>query len=587
MKGKPVSEEQGPISAPASIQLLLDSIKKTRNWNVFCLRVNEAGVYSDNLVESQIDMFCLNQLVAIKAKCDVDILSGITYEEFIVKYGNLIATVGGSRVGTLPAEQVRQFISNRLWPEREVAFGSSILYLSLDRWQWVYSSMKRLEEKEFTPVTEQFPPNAGEYDANIANWNRASVAIKEDDTYSEYSDAPSQNESEFQFGDGRKQRNTVTDMEMGGIRKTAEINVPIKKEIIEKQEKVTNARKSWVGCTWLLTFWIPSFFLSCCGKLKRPDIRMAWREKVALCLIIAAMCLSLLFLIIGLRYVICPPVAVFSQEEVRSLKFGRFGGSPKAWFSLYGVYIYAGDLMASHIKSYGDGTGPGAIPNFLFEDLYGQDVSKLFYRQDSWNYYCPNLPAPTTGWDNLDQQLSWQRRTGILPQILSAHRSTAVGVAPPLYSDNLYQYAKGKVGWTKESVKALSSDNQVIAIHNSRFMLYSLTMYITSPNFFRRVLFHKKFESCFHLKTKGKISLLIGRRPELLILDCTTILCSVSTICFMLVQLTTGILYNVPCLPPCCLERLLFWSLSLELNFWLPFNSELKRNRNRLTSLQS
>ena len=463
MKGKPVVEGIQSVSAQESIQLLLDSIKKTRNWNVYCLRVMEGGSYSDSLVESQVEMFSLKQLVALKSKSDVDILSGITYEEFIVKYGNLIATVGGSRVGTLPAEQVQQFISNRLWPEREVGFGSSILYLSLDRWQWVYSSMKRLEEKEFTPLTDQFSaPATEDFDvAAISNWNRNSVAVKEDDTYSEYSDAASQNESEFQFGDGKRPRNHGSDMEMGNIRKTAEINAPVKKEIIEKQEKVTNARKSWVCCTWLLTWWIPSVFMSCCGKMKRPDIRMAWREKVALCIIIAFMCLSLLFLIIGLRYVICPPVSVFSQEEVRSLKFGRFGGPPQAWFSVYGVYIYAGDLMSSHIKSYGDGTGPGAIPSYLFQDLYGTDITKLFYRQDSWSYYCPNLPAPTPGWDNLDQQVPWQKRSGILPQILTIHRSTTPGVTPPLYSDNLYQYAKGKVGWTKESVKALSSDNQV------------------------------------------------------------------------------------------------------------------------------
>lgn len=43
--------------------------------------------------------------------------------------------------------------------------------------------------------------------------------------------------------------------------------------------KQTNRRRFWVILTWLTTWWIPSFILSKVGRIKRPDIQMAWREK--------------------------------------------------------------------------------------------------------------------------------------------------------------------------------------------------------------------------------------------------------------------------------------------------------------------
>jgi hypothetical protein len=44
--------------------------------------------------------------------------------------------------------------------------------------------------------------------------------------------------------------------------------------------QTTSKRKKWVALTWLLTWWIPGFLLSLLGRMKRKDVRMAWREKV-------------------------------------------------------------------------------------------------------------------------------------------------------------------------------------------------------------------------------------------------------------------------------------------------------------------
>lgn len=44
--------------------------------------------------------------------------------------------------------------------------------------------------------------------------------------------------------------------------------------------RTSSARKRWVALTWLFTWWIPSPLLRWIGGMKRPDVRMAWREKL-------------------------------------------------------------------------------------------------------------------------------------------------------------------------------------------------------------------------------------------------------------------------------------------------------------------
>lgn len=105
-----------------------------------------------------------------------------------------------------------------------------------------------------------------------------------------------------------------------------EINVPTEGETAEALT-VSPARKKWVALVWMLTFWLPSPLLRWIGGMKRPDVREAWREKLAINMIIWFICGCAVFVIAVLGNLICPRQYVYSSGE---LSGGSYANSPDA-----------------------------------------------------------------------------------------------------------------------------------------------------------------------------------------------------------------------------------------------------------------
>ena len=72
------------------------------------------------------------------------------------------------------------------------------------------------------------------------------------------------------------------------------------------ETSTTTTRKIWVAFVWALTFWIPSPVLSFAGRMKRPDVRMAWREKLVLVLLILFLNAIIIFYIVAFGKLLCP-----------------------------------------------------------------------------------------------------------------------------------------------------------------------------------------------------------------------------------------------------------------------------------------
>ncbi|EPS33699.1 putative chitin synthase [Penicillium oxalicum 114-2] len=87
---------------------------------------------------------------------------------------------------------------------------------------------------------------------------------------------------------------------------------------IEKKT-ISVGRRVWAGLVWALTFWIPSFVLRYVGRMKRPDVRFAWREKVVLVAMILLFNAIVCFYIIAFGDLLCPNKnKVWNDQEVGS-----------------------------------------------------------------------------------------------------------------------------------------------------------------------------------------------------------------------------------------------------------------------------
>ncbi|KAF9235745.1 P-loop containing nucleoside triphosphate hydrolase protein [Melanogaster broomeanus] len=121
-------------------------------------------------------------------------------------------------------------------------------------------------------------------------------------------------------------------------------------EIMENETtevvKETSARRRWVTLCWMLTWWIPSPFLKWFGRMKREDVRQAWREKLALNMVTWFICGCAIFVIAILGMVICLAQHVFSTSELASHSYQN---SPNnVYTSIRGEVFDLTQIAATH-----------------------------------------------------------------------------------------------------------------------------------------------------------------------------------------------------------------------------------------------
>ncbi|ANB11792.1 chitin synthase CHS3 [Sugiyamaella lignohabitans] len=138
---------------------------------------------------------------------------------------------------------------------------------------------------------------------------------------------------------------------------------------ITKIEKMTTERRVWVFFVWLFTFWIPSPFLKYIMRMKRPEIRMAWREKLLLCFIIFLINAGIIFYMIFLGKFVCSDYdKVWNSKEIATHQ-----GENDFYVSIHGnVY----DLTKFYKIQHSD-SSIQTTPSRMLE-FAGQDLSDYF-----------------------------------------------------------------------------------------------------------------------------------------------------------------------------------------------------------------
>ncbi|OMJ16664.1 Chitin synthase 8 [Smittium culicis] len=162
----------------------------------------------------------------------------------------------------------------------------------------------------------------------------------------------------------------------------------------KSKPKKSGMRKIWLFIVYSLTFYIPIFLVSIFTGIKDKQRLMAWREKVALCIIILLSCVFVIFWIGILGLLICPKQNIYSLPEL----FGH-NTEGDALIAIRGEVFNVNKYQHNGVT----------FKQLLDNNYLGRDLSNTFPLQLS--YVCSGL--------NVDPRLSMQDK-------------------PILYSDTYY-----------------------------------------------------------------------------------------------------------------------------------------------------
>ncbi|KAM0724263.1 hypothetical protein Q7P37_000145 [Cladosporium fusiforme] len=457
----------------------LDNITKslmnpnTHPYFIFCLKPNDrriANQFDSKCVRTQIQTLGIAEISQRLRNADFDIF--MPFSEFLGNAEGEVSVVGTEQ------EKAEMIVDDKSWPGNEARVGATGVFLSERCWRQI----ARVGDLDEAPGRYPDDTPYGETEGVAGTkrgFNEPKVSLLgtpgsgnyHDDKQAGYfgsrdMDAKSEaGASAFREGDMFRNLETRSQMaEKGNEVKEQEV------EIIP----VTGSRKRWLVFVWALTWWVPDFVIRLVGRMPRKDIRMAWREKFAINLIIWFFCAFVIFFMVGLPALICPTQHVFSQEELSS-----YNGEDdnKAYTAIRGVVFDLGKFMPVHY--------PSIVPQKALKKYAGKDATNLFPIQVSamcqgttedgidpsiqLNFESTNYSGSNSLLSDLDQNAQYHD-----------FRWFTNDSRPAWFQEQMIylqgNFRKGHVGFSKQYVKTLGEKDSSIAILNSR--IYDFSQYV-------------------------------------------------------------------------------------------------------------
>ncbi|KAJ3307378.1 hypothetical protein HDV03_000026 [Kappamyces sp. JEL0829] len=184
--------------------------------------------------------------------------------------------------------------------------------------------------------------------------------------------------------------------------------------------------------------------------MKSFQVRQAWREKLAICILIG--------LLSAFGPIICPKESVLSVAEINAL---QNIDSPIVY--AYGRMYQIAPIVASHISTYG-------LQKYQFQPFLGSDVSALFYKQNLFSYYCPGLDQPAAGWDNI---------VGRPKKPVYSHLANdSASGQQKLYLEYMNKYSFGRVVWPLPYIQSISTPQKRLIVIGRN--VYDVSAYFNS-----------------------------------------------------------------------------------------------------------
>ncbi|GAA5929616.1 uncharacterized protein JCM15063_004203 [Sporobolomyces koalae] len=492
-----------------SLTLLVNTLDTTRSWFVFCLRPNDAQL------PNQVDAKLLKHQIRALGLADLakrlqgEFTVNLELKEWWERYGDVDVLQDEQQTLSAlvyhdKATRVKEILG---FSDRELNVGRNKVFLSDAAFRYLedfirsedpeeHARLRDAQGRASTAVEDRFSPYAapdtpalGSYNAEYAKTTSTAALplfdskqamaggdYADEDDY----DRKTFNEQDEYFLDPAHQLvDEERSLEPSGYGSSRPMfdarDMPEKvgKEEVSKEETVevvrmSKERKRWLALTWLFTWWIPSPFLKWCGGMKRKDVRMAWREKLLINMLIWLLCGSAIFVIAVLGNLICPKEYVFNTQELNDHSFSN--DPDHMLVSIRGEVFDLTSFAPRHIP------GNPVVPTSKVQRLGGNDLSNYFPVQVS--ALCNGVDGDVSPWVTLEAS----NVSSTVTDIAKYHdfRASTNDVRPDWYYEMMiylrYNYRKGFMGYSHGTVKKEATKGRTIFIYDNS--VYDLSTYV-------------------------------------------------------------------------------------------------------------
>ena len=271
----------------AMLDMLRTMFSADHVWRVVCL-AGGIRAFDPSGVARQLKGLLVPQMLVHE---HADYIEGMSIDDFAERYADVIAESVPS--DTDARTRVHHFVCLRGWSQpKDFCLGTSCIWLKYSAWLEIEAEYRPQEEAEsaFDRDWSVWRP----VEPTRVQGGASDLSDMEDDTLMR-ADSPLEKEPKdpAELGAAAYMEPPMDVWDAG---------VPL----VAAEEPVSRLRRWWVRLTWAITWMIPSSVLYRVGRMRRPDVQFAWREKVTICVLIFLFCALILFYIIGFGHIICP-----------------------------------------------------------------------------------------------------------------------------------------------------------------------------------------------------------------------------------------------------------------------------------------
>jgi chitin synthase len=452
----------------SALKTIDSSMRKANPYFVFCIKPNErriANQFDSKCVRAQVQGLGIAEISNRVRKADYSIF--LPFAEFLGLAHTDMSIVGSEK------EKVEMILDSKPWRENEVRVGATGVFLSERCWL------------ELANLTDAIPSARGFADSNDnlltpdvgRSFGDARAGLLSPSPGEYYNDKSGQYFGSKDIDARSEAPSGITNGDMfHGLEQPMALDEKAAEKNLEEVEVLTESgsRKRWMFIVWSMTWLIPDFAIRVIGRIKRKDVRIAWREKFAINMLIWLSCAFVVFLMIGFPMLICPTQHVYSSAELTSFN-GK--GKADAYIAIRGIVYDLGDFIPHHY--------PSIIPKKNLEKYAGKDATNLFPVQVS--ALCVGVDGPIHPGVQLDYRTS-NYTASAANNLISTTDLNAKYHDFRWFTDDARpdwwfeqqlvlksNYMKGRVGFSPTYLKTLADKGDSIAYMNGK--VYDLTQY--------------------------------------------------------------------------------------------------------------